>query len=65
MKNKRRGNHQLHAKRMWNEHEENKVCRRSNRAHSLRFLGPKQCSLLYPNQGLGASCYATTKILLN
>ncbi|WOG81087.1 hypothetical protein DCAR_0100232 [Daucus carota subsp. sativus] len=31
-----------------------KVWRRSSRAHSLRFLGPKQCSLSWPNQGFGA-----------
>ncbi|KAL0277938.1 UNVERIFIED_CONTAM: NADH-ubiquinone oxidoreductase chain 2 [Sesamum radiatum] len=59
MKNKRRAKRQLRAKRMRNGHGEKEVWRRSSRAHSLRFLGPKQCSLSSPNQGFGASCYAT------
>jgi len=32
------------------------VWRRSSRAHSLRFLGPKQCFVSWPNQGFGADC---------
>ncbi|CAI9089813.1 OLC1v1024453C1 [Oldenlandia corymbosa var. corymbosa] len=59
MKNKRRAKRQWRAKRMRNGHKEKEVWRRSSRAHSLHFLGPKQCSLSWPNQGLGASCYAT------
>ncbi|CAI9115420.1 OLC1v1016320C1 [Oldenlandia corymbosa var. corymbosa] len=59
MKNKRRAKCQWRAKRMRNGHEEKEVWRRSSQAHSLRFLGPKQCSLSWPDQGLGASCYAT------
>lgn len=31
------------------------------RAHSLRFLGPKQCFVSWPNQGFGADC----KIYMN
>ncbi|KAI3772884.1 hypothetical protein L6452_04078 [Arctium lappa] len=60
MKNKRRAKRQWRAKRMRNGHGEKEVWRRSSRAHSLRFLGPKQCSLSWPNQGFGASCYATS-----
>lgn len=40
-----------------------KVWRRSSRAHSLRFWGPKQCSLSWPNQGFGASCYIKKEIM--
>lgn len=61
MKNKRRAKRQWRAKRMRNGHGEKSVWRRSSRAHSLRFLGPKQCSVSWPNQGFGASCYATKK----
>ncbi|KAJ6741231.1 hypothetical protein OIU79_001197 [Salix purpurea] len=59
MKNKRRTKRQWRAKRMRNGHGEKEVWGRSSRAHSLRFLGPKQCSLSWSNQGFGASCYAT------
>ncbi|KAJ9535913.1 hypothetical protein OSB04_un000929 [Centaurea solstitialis] len=45
MKNKRRAKRQWRAKRMRNGHGEKEVWRRSSRAHSLRFLGPKQCKL--------------------
>ncbi|CAN4121225.1 unnamed protein product [Withania somnifera] len=60
MKNKRRAKRQWRAKRMRNGHGEKEVWRRSGRAYSLRFPGPKWCSLSRPNQGFGASCYATT-----
>ncbi|CAN8222003.1 unnamed protein product [Cochlearia groenlandica] len=59
MKNKRRAKRQWRAKRMRSRHGEKEVWRRSSRAHSLRILGPKQCSLSWPNKGFGASCYAT------
>ncbi|WMV24501.1 hypothetical protein MTR67_017886 [Solanum verrucosum] len=60
MKNKRRTKRQWCAKRMRNGHGEKEVWRRNSRAHSIRFLGLKHCSLSWPNQGFGASCYATT-----
>ncbi|KAK7373335.1 hypothetical protein VNO80_06738 [Phaseolus coccineus] len=47
-KNKRRAKRQWRAKRMRNAHGEKSVWRISSRAHSLRFLGPKQCSLSWP-----------------
>jgi len=46
---KRRTKRQWHARRVRNGHGEKEVWRRCSRAHSLRFLGPKQCSLSWSN----------------
>ena len=64
-RNKRRAKRQWRAKRMRKGHGEIKKCGgRSSRAHSLRFLGPKQCFVSWPNQGFGADCkrYLNRKI---